>query len=90
MGERGVSGSITVTVKLFGAYRDALGAEELERELPAGTDLAGLWSLLGDECEQLADLDPVRLSSVNLEFAADDQALVEGDEVAFFPPVSGG
>jgi sulfur-carrier protein len=85
-----VSESVRVTVKLFGAYRDAVNSEQLERELPAGTDLAGLWTALGAECPALAELDPVRLSSVNLDFATDDRQLADGDEVAFFPPVSGG
>ena len=79
-----------ISVKLFGAYRDAVGEEQLERELPPGTDLAGLWSALGAEWPALTELDPVRLSSVNLDFAVDEHVLSDGDEVAFFPPVSGG
>ncbi len=85
-----MSGTLRISVKLFGAYRDAVGIEALERELPTGTDLAGLWSALGDEWPALAKLDPVRLSSVNLDFATDERLLADGDEVAFFPPVSGG
>ncbi len=85
-----MSVTLRINVKLFGSYRDAVGAESIQRELPAGTDLAGLWSALGTEWPSLAKLDPVRLSSVNLDFAPDDRRLADGDEVAFFPPVSGG
>ena len=39
--------------------------------------------------EALDDLSVVRFA-VNQEFAALDQPVTEGDEVAFFPPVTGG
>lgn len=79
-----------VRVKLFGAYRDAVGREELDRELPPGATLDDLWTSLCGEWPALNALDPVRLSAVNHDFADGGQALSAGDEVAFFPPVSGG
>jgi len=43
-----------------------------------------------EEWPALDDLDPVRLGAVNHDFAEGGQTLSAGDEVAFFPPVSGG
>ena len=79
-----------IRVKLFGAFADAVGAGELERELAAGATVASLWNELVEGWPALAPLDDARLSAVNHEHAQADRALAAGDEVAFFPPVSGG
>jgi molybdopterin converting factor small subunit len=81
---------VRVTIRLFGAFREAVGQARLLRDLPPGVDLDGLWRALAAEYPALAALDPVRLSAVNLDYASGDRRLVAGDEVAFFPPVSGG
>jgi molybdopterin converting factor subunit 1 len=79
-----------VTVRLFGAVREAVGAKELAVELEAG-------STVGDLRARLAARHPVfdrfgeRLAaSVNLELVTPVTELRDGDEVAFLPPVSGG
>jgi len=43
----------------------------------------------GGHAEALADLKAIRVA-VNQDFAEFDQRLSPGDEVAFFPPVTGG
>ena len=82
--------SETVQVKLFGAYREAVGSEALERELPTEGSVAALWRSLCAEWPGLVAQESVRLSAVNLDYVDDDHVLSGGDEVAFFPPVSGG
>jgi molybdopterin synthase sulfur carrier subunit len=62
--------------------------------LPAGVqDLEGLRAMLvarGGAWEQeLAPSKPVR-AAVNQTMAMGDTAVADGDEVAFFPPVTGG
>lgn len=84
------TGSLTVSVKLFGAFRDAAGAEAFRRELPAGSDVDALWGSLCTEWPGLAAARTARLSAVNLDYVDGDHALAGGDEVAFFPPVTGG
>jgi MoaE-MoaD fusion protein len=79
-----------VTVKLFGALREATGAKELAVRLPEGARLADLSALLAREHAAFAALAPKLRAAVNHEMAERDQPLSDGDEVAFLPPVAGG
>jgi len=85
-----MSEGVAVRVKLFGAFQEIAGSGEFERRLVAGSSIDDLWRELAADWPGLSERDPVRLSSVNLEFADGDRILDAGDEVAFFPPVSGG
>jgi molybdopterin synthase catalytic subunit len=73
---------VTVRVRLFAGLRERAGWSE--REVEAAT-VAAVWPALdlGDEPNGL-------LYAVNKEYATPDRALVDGDEVALIPPVSGG
>ena len=79
-----------VTVRLFGSIREATGVKERVVTLPEGARLADLRALLAREQPAVAAMGERLRASVNLEIAAGDTALAEGDEVAFLPPVSGG
>ena len=83
-----------ITVLYFARLREALGKSSEKIELPAGVrDLEGLRALLvarGGAWEQeLAPQRPVR-AAVNQAMAIGDAPITDGDEVAFFPPVTGG
>jgi len=83
-----------VTVLYFASLRESLGKSSERIALPATVrDLEGLRALLvarGGVWEQvLAPSTPVR-AAVNQSMAVGDTALADGDEVAFFPPVTGG
>lgn len=83
-----------IRVCYFASLREQLGLAEEPLELPAGVaDLAGLRAWLrgrgGVWAEALAESRPV-LCAVNQVMARPEQAVVDGDEVAFFPPVTGG
>ena len=71
-----------VKVRLFAGLRERAGWSE--REIDA-TTVAEVWPILelGNEPEGL-------LYAVNKEYAKRDRILVDGDEVAVIPPVSGG
>jgi MoaE-MoaD fusion protein len=79
-----------VTVKLFARLREAAGAGRLERELSVGATLGDLLAQLRAEFPALADSAARTIVALNHEFAAPESALHDGDEVALFPPVSGG
>jgi molybdopterin converting factor subunit 1 len=79
-----------ITIKLFARLREIAGAGKLERELADGATVGDLLAALRAEFPRLADVTARTITSVNQEFAAPDRPLHDGDEVAIFPPVSGG
>ena len=79
-----------VTIKLFARLREIAGAGRLERELADGATVGDLLAALRAEFPRLADVTARTITSVNQEFATPDRPLHDGDEVAIFPPVSGG
>jgi molybdopterin synthase catalytic subunit len=76
---------VQVTVRLFAVLRERAGSREVTLELPDGARVRDALSALGG----LADGLPL-VMAVNREYAAEDQVLDAGDELALIPPVSGG
>ncbi len=83
---------MTIHVRFFAAIREAVGTASLSLDTEAATVGAlrdelvargGVWA------EALARGRSVR-ASVNQTMADDTVLLSPGDEVAFFPPVTGG
>ena len=79
-----------MTVRLFARLRDIAGAAELPRELPPGATIGDVWRQLAGEFPGLAAYERSISSALNADYARMDQAIGDGDEVAFLPPVSGG
>ncbi len=78
----------------FGWVRARIGVGSEDVELPAGVaDVAALIDWLQGRgegyAEALQDLSVVRVA-VNQEIADFDSAVGTGDEVALFPPMTGG
>jgi molybdopterin synthase sulfur carrier subunit len=85
---------VKVTVLFFASIKEALGTDREEIDLPAGVATVGaLRSHLrerGGAYEQaLAEKRLVRMA-VNQDMAVPGAGIKAGDEVAFFPPVTGG
>jgi molybdopterin synthase sulfur carrier subunit len=83
-----------ITLLYFARLRETLGLSSEQASLPA--DVADVRSLTewlrrrGDAWqEELAQDRPVRVA-VNQDMADPDTVVRDGDEVAFFPPVTGG
>jgi molybdopterin converting factor subunit 1 len=79
-----------VKIRLFARLREIAGADELEREVPDGSTLAGVWQALSGEFPAMAPYRRAISGAVNADYARLDAAVADGDEVAFLPPVSGG
>lgn len=82
---------MSVRVLYFAGLREALGTGSETLELPPGVDSAGGlrdW-LAGHGREVLASAKNLRCA-VNQEMSGPDAVVRDGDEVAFFPPVTGG
>ena len=71
-----------VNVRLFAGLRERAGWSQREVE---ATTVGEVWAAL-----ELGDEPAGLLYAVNKEYATPDRALVDGDEVALIPPVSGG
>ena len=83
-----------VTILYFARLKEALGTGSEELALPGGVgDLASLRAALiargGAWAHELAGERPIR-AAVNQEMASPDTPVKDGDEIAFFPPVTGG
>ena len=68
----------------------AVGGLAQDFELAGAADLMGLKAALLARHPGLGNALERCMIAVNTEFAAPDQVLADGDEVAFLPPVSGG
>lgn len=68
--------------------REALGVEELQVDVAAGTTVAQLKAILAERAPEVRRLALV--CAVNRAYAQAERVLVDGDEVAFIPPISGG
>jgi molybdopterin synthase catalytic subunit/molybdopterin converting factor small subunit len=74
-----------VVVKLFAGLRERAGSGERRLELAPGARAGDVWERLGLGAEPAG-----LLYAVNREYADPARELVDGDEVALIPPVSGG
>jgi molybdopterin synthase catalytic subunit len=79
-----------VRVLYFALLRDRAGERQEEVSLPDGAKVRDLRTRLGEIHPNLVELLQSAIFAVNREFAFPDEALTDGDEVAVFPPVSGG
>jgi sulfur-carrier protein len=83
-----------VRLLYFAWLRARIGHAEEDLAVPAEVrDVAGLLVWLhargGGYAEALRDLSVIRVA-VNQEYVGPDHPIREGDEVALFPPVTGG
>ena len=83
-----------ITILYFARLREALGTGSEEIELPDEVaDLGALRSVLvsrgGPWAAELAEAKRIR-AAVNQDMAGSDTPVRDGDEIAFFPPVTGG
>ncbi|HSH01618.1 MAG TPA: molybdenum cofactor biosynthesis protein MoaE [Anaerolineae bacterium] len=79
-----------LTIRLFATLKDAAGGETVTVEVDWPTTVAEIRRLVAAATPALAAAVPSALVAVNQEFAFGEMVVEEGDEVALFPPVSGG
>lgn len=85
---------MNIRLRYFARLREAFGLDSESAQLPAEVDnVAALVTWLsvrgGNWAEELAPGRPYRVA-VNQDLAGPDTPLHQGDEVALFPPVTGG
>ena len=79
-----------VKVLFFASIKDIVGSRELSMDIPAGSTVKSLLDRLEKSYPKIRPYRPIVLVSVNEEYAQMETPVGEGDEVAIFPPVSGG
>jgi len=81
---------MNIRVLFFGAARDAVGANQMELALEAPATVSSAFQSLKERFEKLERFGRSLLFAVNQEYATPDTQLQDNDELAVFPPVSGG
>jgi len=79
-----------IDVQLFATLRERAGAKSVAVEIPEGATVAQLVERIATDYPTLAPSLRTTIVAVNQEFAFPPTPLKAGDEVALFPPVSGG
>lgn len=74
-----------IAVKYFANMREIMGKADESVELGDSATVAELWSQVSSNA-----MPENTLIAVNMEYTNAEHQLADGDEVAFFPPVTGG
>lgn len=77
---------MTIEVKFFASLREQVGRADAEVDESSVNTVADVWRLATQDML----LPENTLMAVNMDYVDATQAVKAGDEVAFFPPVTGG
>ncbi len=77
---------MSITVKFFASLRETIGTANANLDADNICTAADVWRCTTSDREPA----PNMLVAINMEYANFDEAVKDGDEVAFFPPVTGG
>lgn len=79
-----------IRIRLFASLRELQGASEVTLEVPAGTSVDQVLTLLFADARNSGRFPKSLLYAVNQEYVSPNHVVQPGDEVVFVPPVSGG
>lgn len=81
---------ISVTVLFFAAAKDAARASELLIKAPYPATVRSIKAQVFDQLPEISRMSRSLMVAVNETYAVDETQVMDGDVVAFLPPVSGG
>lgn len=81
---------ITINMRFFAYFREITGESHLPMEIEIGATVDDLIDILCTRYPALERHRKEMLVSVNHNYARGSETLKDGDEVAVFPPLSGG
>lgn len=76
---------MSIQVKFFASLRETLGIDETQIEAREDITIRQIWHQVTSK-----DYPDNTLCAINMDYAKIDDVVHDGDEVAFFPPVTGG
>ena len=77
---------MAIRIRLFASLAEKIGSKELEIEAKAEMTLIDVWETISADMPMPGEL----LMAVNMDYSDPETVIEDGDEVAFFPPISGG
>lgn len=81
---------INVQVRLFAAMKEIIGKKLLELQMPEGSSLKDVITLIGETYPDVKEILLISKYAVNMEYVDTEKKMVEGDEITVIMPVSGG
>lgn len=76
---------MSIEVRFFASLRERLGKDSQQLDAHQVQNVTDVWLQCTDETMPINTL-----MAVNMEYVDNTHPVQEGDEVAFFPPVTGG
>lgn len=77
---------MAIKVRFFANLRELIGRSEDSIEYRDGLSVAAIWDMVRGDVQESTDY----LAALNMEYTNNNTIVKDGDEVAFFPKVSGG
>ena len=77
---------MTIAVKFFASLREQVGKSDTTLDSKAVSSVSDVWALASSGLPMPANT----LMAVNMDYVEATHSVADGDEVAFFPPVTGG
>jgi molybdopterin converting factor subunit 1 len=81
---------MSIRVLFFASLAEISGAREISADAAGFTDVRSVFNKFARDFPLLESYRASVLFAVNSEFARPESPVHDGDEIAFFPPVSGG
>lgn len=77
---------MSIKVLYFASLKDRVGRSDDELEIKTPLTVLELWQ----QVNPAVSITESMLTAINMEYVGLDAEVADGDEVAFFPPVTGG
>jgi len=77
---------MTINVQFFASLREQLGKQQVSLDYSDGLNVSAVWQ----QATNSTKMPDNTLCAINMEYVKTDAVVQDGDEVAFFPPVTGG
>lgn len=75
-----------IEVRFFASLREEMGREGAQLDASEASTIGEVWEKVANGKERPSNL----LMARNMDYSEPETPVVDGDEVAFFPPVTGG